>query len=41
MNEIARIYYFQRMKTGLFLNCREEGTRREHEKAGGEKWTSI
>jgi len=41
MNEIARIYYFFGMTAGVFLNYREEGTRREHEKAGGEKWTSI
>jgi len=40
MNKIARIYYFLD-EGGAILNCREEGTRREHEKAGSEKWTSI
>jgi len=41
MNKIAQIYHFHRMTAGVFLNSRQETTRRENETAGGEKWTSI
>ena len=37
MIKVARIYYFHRMTAGVFLNCRQEGTRRIYEKAGGER----